>query len=136
MGHVGLDQKAPEQGSAACHAPLAGHSSAVKAMPQAWDAGNVCHAAGQAQSSPHLSPSQDVDLAAYSCKERGYSVTDPFCPSPMTQPSPAPLRQRLGLDLQDFQPCRRMKLPQAASACLQQQSWEQDLEDVEVIEID
>ena len=56
-------------------------------------------------------------------------------PSPMMDPSPAPLRQRLRFDGCAFQPCRRPKFDvESAEALLLPE--QQALDDIEIIEID
>ena len=58
------------------------------------------------------------------------------CESPMVQPSPAPLRQRLGLAGNAFQPCRRAQSSDVTSEDGPLPCVMSSLDDVEVIEID
>ena len=133
VGHEGGDQKVCAWGSAASCAPDES-SLADETLAQAQDAVNICHAIGPGRCLTTSSPLQPVQGAELDHADSRCGDLDVLCPSPMVQPSPAPLRQRLGLDACSFQPCRRMRLP-AAAANAKGPPWQEKAE-VEIIEID
>ncbi len=85
---------------------------------------------GPMQESPNMRQSHSCQLGTKAVS------AGMACESPMVQPSPAPLRQRLNLDGIAFQPCRRISaaptLAEDGPVC----STMQSLDDVDVIEID
>ena len=134
MGYGAVDKKVPAQSSAASCAPDES-SLADGTLPQAQVVVNMRHAIDPGRSLTPSSPLQADKGAQIHHADGRYGASDPLCPSPIVQPSPAPLRQRLGLDASAFQPCRRMRLAVAAADSQGCQPWQQEAE-VEIIEID
>ncbi|KAK9821528.1 hypothetical protein WJX74_007267 [Apatococcus lobatus] len=135
MGHWERTQKAPEHMSVPC-SPQARHSSADDAMPQTQHSCDPGHVVSPRRSlAAALSPARAGARAACSCDDHGCIDGDAPCLSPMVQPSPAPLRQRLGMDACAFQPCKRMELP-VASAISRYPVHLIHEDGVEIIEVD